>query len=381
MKENEVTNGIKNHPFDSKKPIDATDFNYPKSPDFVNDLKENGRLPMNSHKFNDFNPGRDKFEAKSYYPNYGGQYYQPPPPPPPPSSLSAPGAHGDFYNGPRPRGFPDSDYPNNFPRDVNYWQPETGLVGPNSNMRSNNLDHSLINSIYHQYRSPNEIGPMSVNGNDGIASHPQTSPLIRSVPWSKNSYIDSYPHKPSETPNNQNNQVTGMELAENQGSVSGGANNDGNNNSNRQNVMARTAQEYSPPVRKAKNSQSFADDLKEHANKIETGTRTVAPTTTVQPIISPTPTLQVAPNKAVAHLNSDKMTNDWEMPIAVTHLSSSQSGRDTNSAVIALVLGVGISAMLIALVGCRMKFIKRRIARRGRNLAHDADYLVNGMYL
>jgi len=69
--------------------------------------------------------------------------------------------------------------------------------------------------------------------------------------------------------------------------------------------------------------------------------------------------------------------------IAVTHLRDSDpSGRDTNSAVIALTLGLSITAMLIGLVGCRMNSIKKKIARRGgRGLAHDADYLVNGMYL
>lgn len=72
-----------------------------------------------------------------------------------------------------------------------------------------------------------------------------------------------------------------------------------------------------------------------------------------------------------------------EDAIAVTHLRDSDpSGRDTNSAVIALTLGLSITAMLIGLVGCRMNSIKKKIARRGgRGLAHDADYLVNGMYL
>lgn len=70
-------------------------------------------------------------------------------------------------------------------------------------------------------------------------------------------------------------------------------------------------------------------------------------------------------------------------PLAVSHLrDTSSTGRDTNSAVIALTLGLCITAMLVGLVGCRMKSIKRRIARRGgRSLTHDADYLVNGMYL
>lgn len=70
--------------------------------------------------------------------------------------------------------------------------------------------------------------------------------------------------------------------------------------------------------------------------------------------------------------------------VAITHLrdSSPQSGRETNSAVIALTLGLFVTSILIVIVGCRMKAFKKRIARRGgRSLAHDADYLINGMYL
>lgn len=69
---------------------------------------------------------------------------------------------------------------------------------------------------------------------------------------------------------------------------------------------------------------------------------------------------------------------------AVTHLrDSNSSGRDTNSAVIALSLGLLITVMLIAIVVLRMRTIKRRISRRGgrSSLTHDADYLINGMYL
>ena len=60
-----------------------------------------------------------------------------------------------------------------------------------------------------------------------------------------------------------------------------------------------------------------------------------------------------------------------------------ENEQDTNSAVIALVLGLFITIMLIVIVGFRMRSIKKRIQRRGgrTSLAHDADYLVNGMYL
>lgn len=50
-------------------------------------------------------------------------------------------------------------------------------------------------------------------------------------------------------------------------------------------------------------------------------------------------------------------------------------------AVVALALGLAITALLLVFVGCRLRNVKRRI-RRGRPLnSNEADYLVNGMYL
>ena len=46
--------------------------------------------------------------------------------------------------------------------------------------------------------------------------------------------------------------------------------------------------------------------------------------------------------------------------------------------------GVCVTALLVVLVGCRLKEVKRRVRRHrgaGKSYAHDADYLVNGMYL
>lgn len=50
-------------------------------------------------------------------------------------------------------------------------------------------------------------------------------------------------------------------------------------------------------------------------------------------------------------------------------------------AVISLALGLTATAAMAALIACRLRVVRRR-ARRGQGLfAHDADYLVNGMYL
>jgi hypothetical protein len=93
----------------------------------------------------------------------------------------------------------------------------------------------------------------------------------------------------------------------------------------------------------------------------------------------------LVPNQSTSysHLGSDKgyVKSPNIVAVSYMHDSSQQSGRETNSAVIALSLGLLVTALLIVLVGCRMKSFKRKIARRGRTLAHDADYLVNGMYL
>lgn len=51
-------------------------------------------------------------------------------------------------------------------------------------------------------------------------------------------------------------------------------------------------------------------------------------------------------------------------------------------AVLSLILGLLITCMLAILIGCRLRVVRRRIRRGGgKAYAHDADYLVNGMYL
>lgn len=44
--------------------------------------------------------------------------------------------------------------------------------------------------------------------------------------------------------------------------------------------------------------------------------------------------------------------------------------------------GMCVTAVTIVLVGCRMRTVRRRMRRGGKSAyAHDADFLVNGMYL
>lgn len=81
----------------------------------------------------------------------------------------------------------------------------------------------------------------------------------------------------------------------------------------------------------------------------------------------------------------------YNRKINVPHVSMSNAelqesihkhSEESNSAMLALTVGLCVTALLLVLVGCRMRSIRRRLARRKRSaLVHDADYLVNGMYL
>lgn len=49
-------------------------------------------------------------------------------------------------------------------------------------------------------------------------------------------------------------------------------------------------------------------------------------------------------------------------------------------AVLSLTLGLIITCILALLIGCRLR-VRKRMRKGGKSYAHDADYLVNGMYL
>jgi len=47
-----------------------------------------------------------------------------------------------------------------------------------------------------------------------------------------------------------------------------------------------------------------------------------------------------------------------------------------------LIAGLCITGIMVVLVACRLRVVRRRLRRGGKSpYAHDADYLVNGMYL
>ncbi|XP_044731825.1 nuclear transcription factor Y subunit beta [Chrysoperla carnea] len=53
-----------------------------------------------------------------------------------------------------------------------------------------------------------------------------------------------------------------------------------------------------------------------------------------------------------------------------------------SGAILSLTLGLCITMIMVAIVGCRLRVVRKRMRRGGKSpYAHDADYLVNGMYL
>ena len=58
-----------------------------------------------------------------------------------------------------------------------------------------------------------------------------------------------------------------------------------------------------------------------------------------------------------------------------------QKAKSDRGAVVALGLGLAVTAILLLFVGCRLRNMKRKL-RRGRPMnSNEADYLINGMYL
>ncbi|XP_042865353.1 rab-3-interacting molecule unc-10-like isoform X2 [Penaeus japonicus] len=82
----------------------------------------------------------------------------------------------------------------------------------------------------------------------------------------------------------------------------------------------------------------------------------------------------------MAHASLARLeVNDEQLEMEAREQDAQASG-----AVLALAMGVCITALLVVLVGCRLRGVRRRLRRhRGSKslYAHDADYLVNGMYL
>ncbi|KAL4238425.1 hypothetical protein ACF0H5_003133 [Mactra antiquata] len=80
--------------------------------------------------------------------------------------------------------------------------------------------------------------------------------------------------------------------------------------------------------------------------------------------------------EAVSSGHKFNILNADSMEVEVASYSDSFQGP-----IVALALGLAITLMLLIVVGCRLRTVKRRL-RKGRALhSNEADYLINGMYL
>lgn len=78
---------------------------------------------------------------------------------------------------------------------------------------------------------------------------------------------------------------------------------------------------------------------------------------------------------------ASKPQSQVEVNLAQVDVDRTERASEASGAILALTLGLSITGLLLVLVGCRLRMVHRRL-RRGRSpFAHDADYLVNGMYL
>ncbi|KAG8239322.1 hypothetical protein J437_LFUL019008 [Ladona fulva] len=125
-----------------------------------------------------------------------------------------------------------------------------------------------------------------------------------------------------------------------------------------------------PPENNQEKMKKEEDDLEESPLKHAKNTQKAA----ALKVMSPQHVLPVHSSvKHEAATQNNEGSND---------VPDGESGRP-KGAILSLTLGMGITAIMIALMAWRIRVIKRRLRRVGGKspYAHDADYLVNGMYL
>jgi len=86
------------------------------------------------------------------------------------------------------------------------------------------------------------------------------------------------------------------------------------------------------------------------------------------------------------HHNSHRKveTLSAELSLAENAFDSDVEGQNVNprGAILSLTMGLCVTGIMLVLVGCRMRMVRRRMRRGSKSpYAHDADFLVNGMYL
>lgn len=87
-----------------------------------------------------------------------------------------------------------------------------------------------------------------------------------------------------------------------------------------------------------------------------------------------------APNVKIEETQDAEFADDVQSE-RITDSATYVAMQKNQGAVIALALGLCVTALLLIFVGCRLRNVKRRL-RKGRPMnSNEADYLINGMYL
>lgn len=83
-----------------------------------------------------------------------------------------------------------------------------------------------------------------------------------------------------------------------------------------------------------------------------------------------------------SHRKMEQLTA--EVTLRESSFDAELDGQNSNpsGAILSLTLGMCVTGIMLLLVGCRMRMVRRRMRRGSKSpYAHDADFLVNGMYL
>ncbi|KAK9508237.1 hypothetical protein O3M35_007940 [Rhynocoris fuscipes] len=83
-----------------------------------------------------------------------------------------------------------------------------------------------------------------------------------------------------------------------------------------------------------------------------------------------------------SHRKIDKFQAEAKLKETFVEQEIDGHNASPSGAILSLTLGLCLTAFMVIIVGCRMKMVHRRLRRGGKgSYAHEADFLVNGMYL
>ncbi|KAK9876999.1 hypothetical protein WA026_016027 [Henosepilachna vigintioctopunctata] len=94
-----------------------------------------------------------------------------------------------------------------------------------------------------------------------------------------------------------------------------------------------------------------------------------------------TETHQDTPKIKIIEKPTEQKHDDYPDVVAYKMDGNDGVAQTPGGAVLSLTLGLIITCIMAVMIGCRLRILKRRVRKGAKGYAHDADYLVNGMYL